>query len=553
MLRVRHQIVLRARRAIDPVAALGRSSSVIVPELGGRGARDDSGKSEANEEMTAVHLRIIAYTLFMVARTSGPSRQGLCPWTPQSMRLALVLLAACGSVETERIDAGTEAVAPDVVMPEPLRMQIFTESNDDIMNPERGFVDQVDFAGKGDFAFVRKNGRTLAYAGVRLDAYKTQNLDQAILQTITSGFDRARAAGIKLVLRFVYNDGVVPVAEAAMMQMQTHMLEIGPLLNTNVDVIAVMNAGFIGYWGEWHHSGGTDVNNMDNDTAHKAVLESLLIGLPSTRMVEIRTPMAKGALYGAPITAMEGFTTAAKARVGHHNDCFLSSPDDYGTYATPMWKDYVAQETQFTPHGGETCALDPPRSDCPTSVMEMALLHTSHLNALYNQKVLDAWQTQGCLDQVKRKLGYRFSFERAVWTESVRPGGILHLILSMRNTGFASAFNPRKAYLVLEGGATTLSALLSTDPRRWAPSSSTLYEGKLRIPANLAPGTYTLALALPDDAKTLAFRPEYAIQLANSGVWNASKGTNTITTAFVVDPSAPGDADPSATVFSEIP
>ena len=81
----------------------------------------------------------------------------------------------------------------------------------------------------------------------------------------------------------------------------------------------------------------------------------------------------------------------------------------------------------------------------------------------------------------------------------------------------------------------------------------TVYEGKLRIPADVAPGTYTLALALPDDAKTLALRPEYAIQLANSGVWNPAKGTNAITTAFVVDPNAPGDADPSATGFAEIP
>jgi hypothetical protein len=447
-----------------------------------------------------------------------------------------------------------DAATSDTSTTEPeLVTQTFTESTDELMNPERGFVDQVDFIGTGDFAFVRANGRTLAYAGVHLDAYKAKNLDAAILQTITSGFQRARTAGLKLVLRFVYNDGVVQIAEAPMMQMQTHMMQIAPLLNSNVDVIAVMNAGFIGYWGEWHHSGGTDVNGFDNDVAHKAVLESLLIALPPTRMVEIRTPMAKGALYGAPITPTEGLTTAAKARVGHHNDCFLASADDFGTYATPMWKDFVAQETRWTPHGGETCAINPPRSDCPTAVTEMALLHTSHLNALYNQQVLGAWQTQGCMPEVKRRLGYRLFLSQAAWSARVRPGGVLRLAFTIRNSGWAAPYNPRKAFAVIDTGSALLAARLSTDPRRWTAGTDSTYEGKLRVPANLAAKTYTLSLFLPDDAQSIAPRPEYSIQLANAGAWNAVKGTNTITTVLVVDSSAPGDFDPSATAFAEIP
>lgn len=464
----------------------------------------------------------------------------------------LLLLVACGSVQTGA-DAGPDA-APDSPTTEPgMTSQDFKESTDEIMNPERGFVDQVDFTSKSDFSFVRKNGRTLAYAGVRLDAYKNQNLDAAILQTVNDGFAKTRAAGIKLVLRFVYNDGIVPVAEAPMQQMQAHMMELQPLLVSNVDVIAVMNAGFIGYWGEWHHSGGTDPNNFDNDMAHKAVLESLLIALPQTRMVEIRTPMAKGALYGPALTAMEGFTTAAKARVGHHNDCFLSSDTDFGTYASPMWKDYVAQETLYTPHGGETCATDPPRSDCPASTMEMAQLHTSHLNALYNPQVLDGWTQQGCMPDVKKKLGYRFSIAKGSWSERVRPGGVLHLSLTIRNSGWASLFNPRKVRIVLDTGMAVLSAPITNDPRKWAAGMDTVVDTKLRIPANVASGTYTLGIWLPDDAKVLEGRPEYSIQFANANAWNPTNGSNAITTKLVVDPNAPGEVDPSAMTFAEVP
>src|SRR5260221_14718561 len=94
-----------------------------------------------------------------------------------------------------------------------------------------------------------------------------------------------------------------------------------------------------------------------------------------------------------------------------HNDCFLASAGDTGRYPQenpePM-KDYVADEGRFVPVGGETCGADKPRSDCPTAVAELARLHWSYLNAQFSRDGLDGWQTQGCLSEVRRDLGYRF-------------------------------------------------------------------------------------------------------------------------------------------------
>jgi hypothetical protein len=51
----------------------------------------------------------------------------------------------------------------------------------------------------------------------------------------------------------------------------------------------------------------------------------------------------------------------------------------------------------------------------------------------------------------------------------------------------------------------------------------------------------------------VARRPAYAIRFASDGVWDAVGAYNVLTAALPVDPSAPGDTDPAATDFAEIP
>jgi hypothetical protein len=48
------------------------------------------------------------------------------------------------------------------------------------------------------------------------------------------------------------------------------------------------------------------------------------------------------------------------------------------------------------------------------------------------------------------------------------------------------------------------------------------------LPPDLLPGNYALFLFLPDAAVGLSKRPEYAIQLANDQVWEASTGYNNL-------------------------
>jgi hypothetical protein len=75
---------------------------------------------------------------------------------------------------------------------------------------------------------------------------------------------------------------------------------------------------------------------------------------------------------------------------------------------------------------------------------------------------------------------------------------------------------------------------LLADPRRWAPGSTAAVTQSIPIASTMPRGTYELLLGLPDPSGPLAARPEYAIRMANTGVWEASTGYNRLLTTITV-------------------
>jgi hypothetical protein len=83
---------------------------------------------------------------------------------------------------------------------------------------------------------------------------------------------------------------------------------------------------------------------------------------------------------------------------------------------------------------------------------------------------------------------------------------------------------------------------LKLDPRLWTSESQHIVYIKVALPSALHPGSYDLLLNLPDPAKTLHARPEYAIRLANVGMWEAATGYNRL--GIAVQVQAPLDRKP---------
>ena len=160
-----------------------------------------------------------------------------------------------------------------------------------------------------------------------------------------------------------------------------HLEDLEPILQANEAVIAYVDAGLIGAWGEWHSA---TPNNSDNDPSNDPdgplmdelygspdpvsaepggdpsdpnynllnwdrklpnaitleIVEKLLEVVPASRPIGIRYPLAKAALLEdelsadltEPLSEATAYQNTLRARLGAINDCFLASVDDFGTY-----------------------------------------------------------------------------------------------------------------------------------------------------------------------------------------------------------------------------
>ncbi|TDE57999.1 DUF4832 domain-containing protein [Nonomuraea mesophila] len=406
------------------------------------------------------------------------------------------------------------------------------------VNPERGLYHHSGDCDKDDFSVETLRGYraddhiSLVMCVFYLAEFKDGPISPAALAQLHQQLGTVRQAGLKAILRFAYTtstDG----DDAPKERVLAHLDQLAPYLRANEDVIYLMQAGFVGAWGEWYYTRNFGDQGVVTDAdwaKRKAVVDKILAVLPSTRMAQLRTPLFKRTMYSAgPLPPGQAHDGSAPARLGHHNDCFLASPDDYGTYADPAVEyPYLRAETAFVAMGGETCNPNPPRSDCPTAKEELAGFHYSYLNTDYHPGVLGGWAAGGCLDEISRRLGYRFALRSGAYPDRAARGGVLPVAFTVRNDGYASPVNPRDAALVLRDTATSAVHRfpLATDPRTWQAGETTTIRERIRLPGSLPRGRYELLLDLPDPK--LPGRAEYSIRLANEGTWEPGTGLNAL-------------------------
>ncbi|MBV9961747.1 MAG: DUF4832 domain-containing protein [Parafilimonas sp.] len=466
----------------------------------------------------------------------------------------------------------------------------YAESDSDFANPERGFyrvaetyannyvplnIEQMkqwrtlQKADDGNY----KVYSTLVFRDIVLEGYTDKNLPQNLLDKINNDFDAARQAGMKLILRFCYtiiqNSGACPegficppYGDAPKNIVLGQIAQLKPLLQNNADVIACIQMGFIGTWGENYYSdyfGDPSSNGKgkltDKNWSDKnEVLKALLDALPSSRMIQVRTPQMKQRyVYGinaptssSPLTDANAFDSSDEARIGFHNDCFLSSPNDYGTYddygnssspsgdAYSILHAYAAADGKYVVVGGETCDdAYSPENDCENAgkaQTEMYNMHYSFLNCAYNNDVNDDWQTGGCMDAIKKNLGYRFVLHNAIFPkDAVMAGMQLSFTLNIENVGYASPYNARPVELIMRNQLTKKEFVftINTDVRKWYPGNN-IINAKIIADNNMPAGQYELFLFLPDAAQSLSQRSEYAIRFANENMWDAATGYNNL-------------------------
>jgi hypothetical protein len=274
-------------------------------------------------------------------------------------------------------------------------------------------------------------------------------------------------------------------------------------------------------------------------------------------MMEVRTPAYKREFFqrSTNITSDEAFTTLDVARVGFHNDCFLASSNDYGTYENvTVDKAYISKECLYVPIGGETCppsGVDP--ADGAKAQTEMRYLRWSHLNQDYYHGVNDLWKTDGSMDNIIRELGYRFQLLSGEYTGKVGQGGSFNARIILKNLGYAPLYNPRSVELVLKNteSAEAYKVNLGIEPRLWKPTLESAIDTVAGIPNDMPVGEYELYLNLPDPEVTLYNNPAYSIRLANQNVWDETTGYNKLNITIQIGTANKGDVYSGSLFFKK--
>lgn len=442
-----------------------------------------------------------------------------------------------------------------------LSANVITYTADDVTvfpNPERGFTDELggetmltdskNHVVKAEEDYFTKGGerasQSLVVLMYYLGKYKTKDLSDAILQGFDEDMQILRNYGFKCVLRFAYDWNSKNDADTTWAL--RHIEQITPYLEANKDVIYVLEAGFVGRWGEWYYSSNYGNETQKLNAKRRRILQAMLDACPQDRFLLTRYAMIKTGYLGdtQALTATEAFTGTTRARIGHHNDAFLNEYGNDGTYDdgkgkyTKMRK-YIAQETLYVPNGGETNVEDDELASVvaqyDTTMAELRRFHWSFCGSTYSEDVTNTWRINGTFEEMNRVLGYRFQLITATLPETAEAGSFLSVQLQLRNVGCAPLYNERPAYIVLRNQQSAFSIQLASDPRRWAPNGAeTTIDETLTLPADIPSGIYDLYLYLPDASDRLASNPRYAVRFANVDTWDATTGMNSLQTSVTV-------------------
>lgn len=476
-----------------------------------------------------------------------------------SKGFTITLKTADGKTKTLSTSASNEIIRSTILtMPlRDLRNNIhltFTESDEIIANPERGFYEARSTSGykfeKSHIDRARIEKRTLFHIGHTLPA--TSDISSSFLQRLRNEMSWLRDGGAKCILRFSYSDDTEKHPwDATPEQVLKHIAQLKPILQEYGDVILTLQAGFVGVWGEWYYTDNFDKANGDDDyQLRKKVVDAMLDAMPADRTVALRTPLFKKMMYADGsysniLTEETAYNGSALARLSCFNDCFGASSSDMGTFESSSAREYWKNETKYVFMGGETCGVSD-YCTCNQSLKDMEDYHWSYLNHDYHQQVIGRWETDGCKDEILRRLGYRLSLTDVYHSVTAVAGDKFSVKVSIRNSGFAAPMNGRGVELILveaNGAKTVYDLSKDVDPRYWFADGTYTFEKIIQIPAQTK-GECTMYLNLPDPKPTLHDNPKFSIRLANSGIWNEATGYNKLFDFKVLEKGATPEPTP---------
>lgn len=412
----------------------------------------------------------------------------------------------------------------------------YDETSATIVNPERGLYaaheihsDKDSPLQAGDVKARRATGHSVLLLEFYLTDYISGNITSKYIKNIQANLEAMRQGGCKAIVRFAYTqDQYADIKDAEVEQVLKHIEQLKPTLRMYEDVIFVLQAGFVGVWGEWYYTSHfiQGPRSASDYKPRKQVTDALLDALPASRQIELRTPKFKMMMYGMSLKDTITFATAhdgsLASRLAGHNDCFGASANDQGTFEDDATREFWKKDTRYTIMGGETCAVSE-FCLCPQTLKDLKDYHWTYLHDGYNQDVLNRWKRDGCFDEIEKNLGYRLVL-KDVHYEAVEAGKPCKVTIRFYNNGYAAPMNPREAWLVWKGSdGKMVRSPLGYDPRQW-------HSGYNAVVSSFTPSTAAGTLYLELSDPLIPANPDFSIALANVGVYDSKTGLNKLFT-----------------------
>jgi len=406
------------------------------------------------------------------------------------------------------------------------------ESRKGLLNPERGFrwenrmgSFKPQYANQKWINKIKANGLTLTQGYCDLIEYsEIKQIPEDKIAKLEESLAVLRKNGLKVQLCFRYEMSGTeggPTLDIIL----AHIEQLKPVLQRNMDVIALFQTGFIGLYGEWHRS----YHGLDKDpAAQEKVISALLNILPEDRKMVIRYPRHKnaylkrvsGRLINQPITEGEAHSMLPEARLGFCDHGFMVGKNDAATFAPRPSKeyDYMTGESLFVPMEGEFfwawSTHGRLKDDGHEAIKRFwehhyAIFSYAHNNSRregwqwkekYNARYsIDEWETEKLdpqflkknnipfspayfedangkfvsrtiLEYIRDHLGYRLELTKGSYPDNTTAGKSFNATFSLVNRGFATPINPRRVYLVLiDKDKVYTLAEAKTDARKWYP------------------------------------------------------------------------------------
>ena len=412
--------------------------------------------------------------------------------------------------------------------------EIFTESAEEIWNPDRGFYhiygflisdEPADMCEQLDRQMEKDTGHALAMVQINLREYRDKEISEEGLNNIESLFRAMSATNEHWIVRFLYDwDGENEKNEPQSIELVlSHMQQVGEILTRYRESVFTLQGLFVGNWGEINGTKYADKTSLQK------LAKQLIKATDGQMYLAVRTPAHwRQIMDGAEDSMPEDQEKMMYDRLGLFNDGMLGSGNDCGTYgeksAVEAGEDQAwnrKEELEFqeklcsrVPNGGEVI-IDNEYNDLEHAIADLKTMHVTYLNQDYDEAVLEKWasstvQTSDCFDgmdglsYIQRHLGYRLVLSEVFmqhnfWEDTA------DIKVSLQNVGFAPVYKECEPVLLVkdETGQTIYEATPFGDITSLAGGNETekkeLFSDRVPL-RGLKAGCYSVYFAVRDTA-----------------------------------------------------